>query len=86
MHSIPPHTAKQAVTLPLDTATPEPTLCTISVTGAYPLLSVADVQGACFHINISLKPSVTTILFVKLLQIIATILFAFQPAYASVHH
>lgn len=45
MHSIPPHIAKQAVTLPLDTATPEPTLCTISVTGAYPLLSVADVQG-----------------------------------------
>ena len=40
-----PHTAKQAVTLPLDTATPEPTLCTISVTGAYPLLFVADVQG-----------------------------------------
>ena len=45
VHSIPPLTAVQAVTLPMDTATPEPTLCTINVTGAYPLISVADVQG-----------------------------------------
>ena len=37
--------AKQPATLSPDTPTPDPILCTVRVTGAYPLLSVTDVQG-----------------------------------------
>ena len=37
--------AKQSATLSPDTPTPDPILCTVRVTGAYPLLSVTDVQG-----------------------------------------
>lgn len=38
-------TAKQPATLSPDTPTPDPILCTVRVTGAYPLLSVADIHG-----------------------------------------